>query len=229
MWGSRSILEFCGGFIAGQSKWPTSGFWAVGAIAGCGVWTLVERNRGLVAEGQVLLNFPGAGQFLTLCLDIYYPALSGEGMRMRTCRYSVGVIRVFLSLDSRGGALEILIRWVPGLECEAIMAHAGDARLRAPQTLKARLAILSTKHIRLRLPSQLCMPMLKSFQRPCASGSWDFGFEAGTAGKAGWTVAIRPLVRLTNAQGASGDFGGAFQKAGLAASPRPRAGRPGTG
>lgn len=31
-----------------------------------------------------------------------------------------GVIRVFLSLDSRGGALEILIRWVPGLECEAI-------------------------------------------------------------------------------------------------------------
>lgn len=26
-----------------------------------------------------------------------------------------GVIRVFLSLDSRGGALEILIRWVPGL------------------------------------------------------------------------------------------------------------------
>lgn len=78
--------------MAGQSKWPTSGFWAVGAIAGCGVWTLVERNRGLVAEGKVLLNFPGAGQFSTQCLDIYYLVLSGKGMRMRTrtCRYKCG-------------------------------------------------------------------------------------------------------------------------------------------
>lgn len=33
-----SILEFCGGFTAGQSKWPTSGFWAVGAMAG--LWGL---------------------------------------------------------------------------------------------------------------------------------------------------------------------------------------------
>lgn len=36
--GIGSVLEFRGGFIAGQSKWPTSGFWAVGAMAG--LWGL---------------------------------------------------------------------------------------------------------------------------------------------------------------------------------------------
>lgn len=41
----ESVLEFRGGFTAGQSKWPTSGFWAVGAMAGMwGLGRLVGRD-----------------------------------------------------------------------------------------------------------------------------------------------------------------------------------------
>lgn len=47
--------------------------------------------------------------------------------------------------------------------------------------------------------SQLCKPIVlaESLQRPCASGRGTLGPNAGARGG---TVAIRPLVRLPNAQ-----------------------------
>lgn len=63
----------------------------------------------------------------------------GCGCWRAECRYGAGVIRVFLSLDSRGGALEILIRWVPGLwnvkrflaQARALGARLGGGGIRA--------------------------------------------------------------------------------------------------
>jgi hypothetical protein len=65
MWGSKSVLGSRGGFtVAGQSKWPTSGFWATGAIlrGACGD---LDVGRWTLDVGRFCLSFPWA------LLDVY--------------------------------------------------------------------------------------------------------------------------------------------------------------
>jgi len=69
--------------------------------------------------------------------------------------------------------------------------------------------------------------MLKSLQRPRVLVAVAHRAQGGQGGVDGCDPASRALDQRS--EGASGDLGGAFQKAGLAAGQTPRAKRPGTG
>lgn len=102
-------------------------------------------------------------------------------MWMQACRYGMAsrVIRVILRMDSRGGALAILIRWVPRLEFEAISGtcmrvwaggasgHSGHSSPGPGQ--RTNLAYKANK------ASQLCVLvcLAQSLQRPRRVGGVD--------------------------------------------------------